>query len=513
MSNLYEILGISKDATNEEIRKAYKKAALKTHPDRLPQGITPEQKAEAEEKFRVVNNAYEVLSDPENRKIFDMYGVWPPPTAREAPNGPPPGPSRRSDRDEAFRDPFFDFPDPFGGPQHHFAYSDPFELFERIFGDVRGRGFASSPFFNDPLFGGVDFGHGPSRGAGIPSMDPFGFVGGFGRGGGSIISPFGGMFGPVFEDTMRGSRGGTARTMSYSSAGFDNDQGGVRWVSSSKMTRTINGVTESVWKRRDSQGNEHVTLTYPDGREVYTINGVEQSPQGYIQDPPQPSNQYIQQPPPPQSQPPRPPPQVQSNGNRYVQPPPNERYIPPPPIIQSNGPPYVPTTTAPPVQPQPEYTYTQQERAPRHRSTYSQGSGHGHAPVIPDYPPRAGERGRDRDRGRERRQQRGYSVPQPMYPDDHSSSHSPVIPSPRDAVVPSRSRSPVIPPPQPDQGQGRNYEGPSGKDRHHVFFGHHHDHSVQPARADGNEKDGQGSNRHSFFGSPSPGSQHRRRQE
>jgi len=43
------------------------------------------------------------------------------------------------------------------------------------------------------------------------------------------------------------------------------------------MTRTFNGVTESVWKRTDAEGNEHVTRTLPDGREIYTVNGLEQA--------------------------------------------------------------------------------------------------------------------------------------------------------------------------------------------------------------------------------------------
>ena len=43
--------------------------ALQTHPDRLPQNVTPEEKKAAEEQFRLVNNAYEVLNDTENRKV------------------------------------------------------------------------------------------------------------------------------------------------------------------------------------------------------------------------------------------------------------------------------------------------------------------------------------------------------------------------------------------------------------------------------------------------------------
>ena len=56
----YEVLGISKDATEKDIKKAYRKLAFKYHPDK-----NPDNKKEAEEKFKEVNEAYSVLSDPE----------------------------------------------------------------------------------------------------------------------------------------------------------------------------------------------------------------------------------------------------------------------------------------------------------------------------------------------------------------------------------------------------------------------------------------------------------------
>ena len=66
----YEILGVSRDATPEEIKKAYRKLALKYHPDRHP----PEKKKWAEEKFKEISEAYEVLMDPEKRRLYDTYG-------------------------------------------------------------------------------------------------------------------------------------------------------------------------------------------------------------------------------------------------------------------------------------------------------------------------------------------------------------------------------------------------------------------------------------------------------
>ena len=65
----YEILGVNKDATDEELKKAYRKLAKKYHPD-----ANPDNKAEAEAKFKEVNEAYENLSDPQKRKMYDTFG-------------------------------------------------------------------------------------------------------------------------------------------------------------------------------------------------------------------------------------------------------------------------------------------------------------------------------------------------------------------------------------------------------------------------------------------------------
>src|SRR5262245_35468030 len=64
----YEILGVSRSAEAEEIKKAYRKLAVKYHPDK-----NPGDKA-AEEKFKELSEAYEALNDPQRRAAYDQYG-------------------------------------------------------------------------------------------------------------------------------------------------------------------------------------------------------------------------------------------------------------------------------------------------------------------------------------------------------------------------------------------------------------------------------------------------------
>ena len=80
--NLYETLGVPKNASDDDIKKAYRKLVRQYHPDRNPGD------ASAEERFKEVQNAYDVLSDPEKRKAYDTFGST---NGRPGPAGGPGG--------------------------------------------------------------------------------------------------------------------------------------------------------------------------------------------------------------------------------------------------------------------------------------------------------------------------------------------------------------------------------------------------------------------------------------
>ncbi len=144
----YETLGVSKSASADEIKSSFRKLARKHHPD-----LAKDKKA-AEEKFKEINEAYEVLSDPEKRKKYDEYGSnW-----QHAGNGFPGGREGNGGGAGGFGG-FGGF----GGGGHggggdasefHFGGTGYSDVFELVFGPRRGRGFG----------GGADFEETPRRG-------------------------------------------------------------------------------------------------------------------------------------------------------------------------------------------------------------------------------------------------------------------------------------------------------------------------------------------------------------
>lgn len=144
----YSILGVVKGATEDEIKKAYRKLALKWHPDR-----NPDSREAAEERFKLIAEAYEVLSDSEKREVYDRFGE------EGVKNGFGPGSGGPSANGAAF----------------HFTPTAAEEVFKQFFGN------------SDP-FGGIFMGgHGGPGPSGM-RFSPFpGFMDegvGFGRAGG-----------------------------------------------------------------------------------------------------------------------------------------------------------------------------------------------------------------------------------------------------------------------------------------------------------------------------------------
>ncbi len=121
----YETLGVSKTATEDEIRSAFRKLARKYHPD-----VAKDKKA-AEEKFKQINEAYEVLGDPEKRKKYDQLGAdWNQPGGFQPPpqwGGQPGGEFYQWGGDGG------------GGAQFEFGGTGFSDFFEAFFGGGRGR--------------------------------------------------------------------------------------------------------------------------------------------------------------------------------------------------------------------------------------------------------------------------------------------------------------------------------------------------------------------------------------
>ena len=123
----YEVLGVKRGASDDEIKKAYRKLARKFHPDLNPGDKT------AEAQFKQLQEAYDVLSNAEDRKLYDEYGEnW---RAVKAGAGVPPPPPQGGQRPGGFDFNDFDF-----GRFSSGGGGGGFDIFEELFGGTRGRG-------------------------------------------------------------------------------------------------------------------------------------------------------------------------------------------------------------------------------------------------------------------------------------------------------------------------------------------------------------------------------------
>src|ERR1700741_2223537 len=119
----YEILGVERNASAEDIKKSYRKLAIKFHPDKNPGDAT------AEEKFKELGEAYDVVSDPEKRAAYDRFGHQAFAGAGGGGRGGGQG---------------------FGGVFH-----DPFDIFREVFGNSGGGGGAGAGGIFEQFFGGA----------------------------------------------------------------------------------------------------------------------------------------------------------------------------------------------------------------------------------------------------------------------------------------------------------------------------------------------------------------------
>ncbi|XP_071650918.1 dnaJ homolog subfamily B member 6 isoform X2 [Temnothorax longispinosus] len=234
MVDYYRVLEVQRTSTSADIKKAYRKLALKWHPDKNPENLE-----EANKRFKEISEAYEVLSDDKKKRVYDQYGK----EGLQMPGG------KRRHGD--------DFDAHFGGT---FVFRDPEEVFREFFDGI--------PF--EDLFAGFH-GGGPRRNAG-------------GRHGHSannslstsFFGPFGFGFRLPFNDLMEnaGTAGNFASFGTFTS--FDGMSGGTAVKRTSTSTRFIDG-KKITTKKVFENGKETIMSYENDVLKSKTVNGVPQS--------------------------------------------------------------------------------------------------------------------------------------------------------------------------------------------------------------------------------------------
>lgn len=232
----YHVLSVPRNATASQIKSAYRKLALKYHPDRQS---TPDEKERCSKVFVKIGNAYEILADRERRAEYDRFGTIGSASGKSQSNHHGKFGGFGSFDDFFANDPFFNGK---GRSRHAgFAFTDPFELFREAFGDMHGR------FSQDEE---TDF------------MDPF--SGGMGS-----------MMNHMMQNMRSNGGGGGGSSMNSFSSFSSSTSTGVGGARESISTRTeiVNGKQRTITER---------TLQRPDGsieRHVETSDG-----QGFLED-------------------------------------------------------------------------------------------------------------------------------------------------------------------------------------------------------------------------------------
>jgi len=294
MVDYYTVLEVPKTATSEEIKKAYRRLALKWHPDK-----NPNEQELATKKFKEISEAYEVLADDKKRRMYDQYG-------RDGLNGSMPnGNSNASNRhrarhrhghqdfdgvhgadefDAVFGFPNFVFRDPEDVFREFFGGRDPFEDLFDPFGllgggrqrSARSRVHHQSPYHHPAHQHQI----GSNQALANPFRSPFADFGmsPFGLLGGGLMTGFGGHGlnqANIFDMNSFGTGGGMqgfTSMQTFSSGGAP----GMGMRSSSSQTKFVNGKKVTT-KRIVDNGVETVKTYENDVLKSHTVNGQRQA--------------------------------------------------------------------------------------------------------------------------------------------------------------------------------------------------------------------------------------------
>ncbi|KAK7108927.1 hypothetical protein V1264_013062 [Littorina saxatilis] len=292
----YIVLGVEKSSTDREIKKAYRRLALKWHPDK-----NPNNKDEAEKKFKEISEAYDVLSDKKKREVYDRYG-------------------KEGVHPDNFQDD--DFAHSAGHHHFHFQFRTPEEIFRdffgtddpfsRIFGGFQSGnmfeqsftgfpsandGFFSSSFFSNDPFASSGFWHHhhprgqhqpqrrrrADRGEGVSATQQQRAYSSHPSLSGQRVAhnnllPSSRLFGPSL-DSFFFFPPSSAGFSQFSSTSFGGPTGGGNFRSTSTSTKYVNG-KKVITKKVVENGQETVLVEEDGVLKSRCINGVQQAVDG-----------------------------------------------------------------------------------------------------------------------------------------------------------------------------------------------------------------------------------------